>query len=124
MKQDVVDYAKKYDKCQRYSALIRAHPERLTVIFCPWLFAKWGVDIIGPLPTVPRGLKFTVVVVDYFTKWAEAIPLLTITEKNLTKFIREYIIYKFGIPHSLVSNNTLQFDNQAVRNLCDQFGIK
>ena len=83
-----------------------------------------GIDIISPLLTAPGGLKFAVVVVDYFTKWADAIPLLTITEKNLTKFIREYIIYKFGIPHSLVSNNTLQFDNQAVRNLCDQFGIK
>ena len=60
---------------------------------------------------------------DYFTKWAEAIPLSTITEKNLTKFIREHIIYKFGIPHSLVSKNVLQFDNQAGRTLCDQLGI-
>ena len=123
MKQDAVGYVKKCDKCQRYSALIRAHPERLTVIFCPWPFAKWGIDIIGPLPTAPGGLKFAVVAVDYFTKWAEAIPLATITEKNLTKFIREHLIYRFGIPQSLVSDNALQFDNQAVRDLCDQFGI-
>ena len=67
----------------------------------------------------PRGLKFTVVAVDYFTKWVEAIPLSTITEKNLSKFIREHIIYRFGIPHSLVLDNVLQFDNQAVRDLCD-----
>ena len=53
MKQDPTDYAKKCNKYQRYSALIRAHPERLTVIFCPWPFAKWGIDIIGPLPMVP-----------------------------------------------------------------------
>ena len=88
MKQDVVDYAKKYKKCQKYSALIRAHPERLTAIFCPWPFAKWGIDIIGPLSTAPGGLKFAVVAVDYFTKWAEATPLSIITEKNLMKFIR------------------------------------
>ena len=60
---------------------------------------------------------------DYFTKWAKAIPLSIITEKNLTKFIRDHIIYRFGIPQSLVSDNTLQFDNQAVRELCDQLGI-
>ena len=100
-------YARKCDKCQRYSALIRAHPERLTVIFCLWPFVKWGIDIIGPMPIAPGGLKFAVVAVDYFTKWAEAIPLSVITEKNLTKFIREHIIYKFGIPHSLVSDNAL-----------------
>ena len=123
MKHDATDYAKKCDKCQRYSALIRAHPERLTAIFCSWPFAKWGIDIIGPLPIALGGLKFVVVVVDYFTKWAEAIPLSIITKKNLTKFTREHIIYRFGIPQSLVSDNTLQFDNQAVRNLCDQFGI-
>ena len=107
MKQDVTDYAKKCDKCQRYSTLIRAYPERFTVIFCPWTFAKWGIDVIGPLPTAPGALKFTDVAVDYFTKWAETIPLSTITEKNLTKFIREHIIYKFGIPHSLVLDNAL-----------------
>ena len=106
-----------------YCVLIRAHPKRLTVVFCPWPFVKWGIDITSPLPMAPRGLKFAVALVDYFTKRAETIPLSTITEKNLTKFIREHIIYKFGIPYSLVSDNAFQFDNQAVRNLCDQFGI-
>ena len=123
MKQDAAEYARKCDKWQRYLALIRAHPERLTVIFCPWPFANWGIDIIGPMPTAPERLKFAVVAVDYFTKCAEAIPLSAITEKNLTKFIREHIIYRFEIPHSLILNNALQFDNQAVRDLCDHFGI-
>ena len=98
MKQYVADYARKCEKCQRYSTLIRAHPERLTAIFCPWPFAKCGIDIIGPLPTALGVFKFAVVAVDYFTKWAEAIPLSISTEKNLTKFIREHIIYRFGIP--------------------------
>ena len=75
------------------------------------------------MPTAPGRLKFAVVAVDYFTKWAEAVPLATITEKNLTKFVREHIIYRFEIPHSLVSNNAFQFDKQAIRDLCDQFGI-
>ena len=68
MNQDAADYAKKYDKCQRYSALIRAHLEWLTAIFCLWPFTKWGIDIIGPQPKAPKGLKFVVVAVDYFTK--------------------------------------------------------
>ena len=123
MKQDAADYTRKCDKCQRYSTLIRAHAERLTVIFCPWHFAKWAIDIIGPLSTAPGGLKFAIVAVDYFTKLAEAFSLSTISEKNLTKFIHEHIIYRFRIPHSLVSDNALQFDNQVERDLCDQFGI-
>ena len=88
MKQDVADYAKKFEKCQKYSALIRAHSEQLTAIFCLWPFPKWVIDIIGLPPTAPENLKFAVVAVDYFTKWAEATPLSIITEKNLMKFIR------------------------------------
>ena len=68
MKKDAVEYARKCDKCQRYAALIKTHPERLTIVFCPWPFAKWGIDIIGPLPTGPGGVKYAVVADDYFTK--------------------------------------------------------
>ena len=38
----------------------------------PWPFAIWGMDLIGSLPTTREGCKYVVVVVDYFTKWAEA----------------------------------------------------
>ena len=47
-----------------------------------WPFAQWGLDIMGPFPTTLRQLKFLVVDIDYFTKWVEAEPLATITEKK------------------------------------------
>ena len=63
MKQDAADYVRKCDKCQRYSTLIRAHPERLTVVFCSWPFEKWGIHIICRrgdrlLHKVGRGYSF------------------------------------------------------------------
>ena len=48
----------------------------------PWPFAQWGLDIVGPFPMTLRQLKFLVVGIDYFTKWVEAEPLATITEKR------------------------------------------
>ena len=53
----------------------------------PWLFAQWGLDIIVPFPTALRQLKFLVVGIDYFTKWVEAEPLATITEKCIRSFV-------------------------------------
>ena len=44
----------------------------MTYIQSPWLFVQWGIDIVGPFPTARGNKKFVVVVVDYFTKWAEA----------------------------------------------------
>jgi hypothetical protein len=42
---------------------------------------------MGPLLVGRRQLKFLVVGIDYFTKWVEAEPLATITERNIRGFI-------------------------------------
>ncbi|GJW50720.1 reverse transcriptase domain-containing protein [Tanacetum coccineum] len=39
----------------------------------------WGIDIVGPFPEAPGRVKFLIVAIDYFTKWAEAEPIATIT---------------------------------------------
>lgn len=39
------------------------------------------------LPTKKRQVKFKIVAVDYFIKWAEAKPLVSITSKIVTKFL-------------------------------------
>ncbi|GAA0164626.1 hypothetical protein LIER_20218 [Lithospermum erythrorhizon] len=38
-------------------------------------FYQWAVDIVGDLPRTPGGKMYTIVVVDYFTKWVDAKPL-------------------------------------------------
>ena len=61
---------------------------------------------------------------DYFTKWAEAEPLATITEQKIRNFVWRAIICKFGIPRALVSDNVKQFDNAKFRDFCAELGIK
>ena len=90
----------------------------------PWLFAQWGLDIMSPFPTALRQLKFLVVGIDYFTKWVEAEPLATITEKSIRTFVWKNIICKYGIPRVLVSDNGKQFDNSVFRDFCSELGIK
>ena len=60
--------------------------------------------------------KFVIVGVDYFTKWAEAEPLATITEQKVRNFVLRSIICRFGIPKALVSDNGKQFDNLKFKN--------
>ena len=62
--------------------------------------------------------------VDYFTKWAEAEPLATITEQKVCNFVWRSIICRFGIPRALVSDNGKQFDNSKFRDFCVELGIK
>ena len=71
----------------------------------PWPFAQWGLDNMGPFPTALRQLKFLVISIDYFTKWVEAKPLATITERSIRTFVWRNIICRYGIPRVLVSDN-------------------
>ncbi|KAL5573689.1 hypothetical protein UlMin_023286 [Ulmus minor] len=63
------------------------------------------------------------VAIDYYSKWVEAEPLQEITEARTTGFIWRNIICRFGIPHSLVSDNGTQFDSAGLKKLCLDLGI-
>lgn len=47
---------------------------------------QWGLDIVGPLTTAPGGFKFLITATDYFTKWVEVEPLVTIEDSDLKHF--------------------------------------
>ena len=102
MQKDAQNYVKICDKCQKFSNAIRQPSEKLTPITAPRPFVQWGLDIMGPLPTVSRQL---VVGIDYFTKLVEAKALATITEKNIRSFVWRNINCRFGIPKVLVADN-------------------
>ena len=102
----------------------RSHPEKLTSMVSPWPFAVWGIDLIGLLLTARPAFKYVVVAVDYFTKWAEAKPLATISSRKVQDFVWEAIICLYNIPQEIVSENDTQFDNKEFREFCDELGIK
>ncbi|KAK0578706.1 hypothetical protein LWI29_014874 [Acer saccharum] len=83
----------------------------------------WGIDLIGLMPTSTGGAKHAIVAVDYFTKWVEAEPLVHITEANTISFVKKNILYRFGIPNTIIMDNGTQFDGKKFRELCDKYGI-
>ena len=38
---------------------------------------KWSMDIVGPLHVSTRGVRFLLVLTDYFSKWVETAAILT-----------------------------------------------
>ena len=60
---------------------------------------------------------------DYFTKWVESEPLANIRDVDVKKFLWKNIFTRFGIPHTLISDNGLQFDSKSFRRYCCELGI-
>ena len=54
----------------------------------------------------------------------EVEPLANITDVDVKKFVWKNIVTRFGVPHTLISDNGLQFDSKSFRRYCCDLGIK
>jgi len=124
LEADAMTYVKKCSQCQRYSNFHQAPPEEMTVITIPWPFYQWGIDILGPFPPAPGRVKFLIVAIDYFTKWIEAEPLANITSAKARKFFKKNILSRYGIPHSIVTDNGTQFTDKHFKKLMEDLHIR
>ena len=60
---------------------------------------------------------------DYFTKCVKTEPLANIKDVDAKRFVWKNIVTRFGIPHTLILDNDLQFDSKAFRRYCYDLGI-
>ena len=63
-------------------------------------------------------------VIDYFTKWGEAASYARGTRLVVYKFIKREIIYRYGLPEIIISNNVLNLNNKMMEEVCVQFKIQ
>ena len=68
-------------------------------------FAKWGIDFMHCRPTSAKGHGYIIVAMDYFTKWAEAMPTYAEDGKTTTLFLFNHIISRFEIPRAIVTDH-------------------
>jgi len=64
------------------------------------------------------------VAIDYFTKWVEAASYANVTKQVVVKFIKNQIIYRYGIPSRIITDNGTNLNNKMMKELCDDFKIE
>ncbi|KAA0050120.1 uncharacterized protein E6C27_scaffold675G001370 [Cucumis melo var. makuwa] len=99
MKDFFCDAYEKRNRQGPYKKLIRP-PEPLHPTIASWPFEALGLDL------------------------AEAMPLREAKKENIVNFVQTHIIYKYGIPHHIVTDNGRQFANTLMDKLCEKFNFK
>jgi hypothetical protein len=62
--------------------------------------------------------------VDYFTKWAEAMPIVKSNGKTVAFFMFNQIIARFGILSEIVTDHGSHFQNEMMVELASKMGFK
>ena len=110
---------------QIYVDKVHVLPVPLNVLTSPWPFAIWGIDMIERIdPTTSNGHRFILVAIDYFTKWVEVASYTNVTKQVVTHFIKHNIIYRYGIPEKIITDNGSNLNNKMMTELCKSFKIQ
>ena len=77
---------------------------------------------MGPFPS-SCGYLYILLVVDYVSKWMEAIPSRTNDHKVVLKFLKEHIFSHFKMPSAIISDGGLPFRNRPFKNLVKKYEV-
>ncbi|KAA3678571.1 uncharacterized protein DEA37_0003326 [Paragonimus westermani] len=78
---------------------------------------------VGPIPTSRRGSKYILVIVDYFTKWCEALPIPNQEASTITSlFVNEWVA-RSGTPIELHPDQGAAFESRPLEEACRMLHI-
>ncbi|XP_049397385.1 uncharacterized protein LOC125861563 [Solanum stenotomum] len=124
MVMNCLGHAKKCQACQFHANYIHQSQEALHPTVASWPFDAWGLDVVGPLPKSSKGQMYILAATDYFSRWAEVVPLKEVKKENVVDFIKSNIIFRYGIPRCIVTDNGTPFNNKLMSSLCEKFSFK
>ena len=88
-------------------------------------FSKWGLDFIGPInPPYLAGQVFILIGTNYFTKWAEAVPLKHSTDDQVISFLENKIFSRFSRPLEIITDNGPAFISAKLTQFLAKLGVK
>jgi hypothetical protein len=124
MKNDAVKLVSTCKVGQRFSHKTKAPPQPVQLIAPAWPLQRWGIGIIGKLTPSQGNYTFTVIRVEYFTKWIEAKPLTNVSSTTIKKFFCQNIICRYGVPRHITVDNVKYFNNAMLKEYFQQSVMK
>ena len=92
----------------------------------PWPETPWSrlaIDIRGSDSSLGVRCRFAIVVIDYFSKWAEVEFAPDVKGSRVVEMLHR-LFHREGIPKEILSDNGSQFVSREYRSLLTAYGIK
>ena len=120
---DTRNYIRTCTDCQRHKSL-QTGPQGLMgrrIVERPWVVCC--ADCME-FPASKRQNKYLLVFQDLFTRWVELIPLRKADGKAIARAFEDLVLFRWDIPFYLLTDNGSEFDNQHVRGVLQEYGVK
>nr|GEU60989.1 reverse transcriptase domain-containing protein [Tanacetum cinerariifolium] len=119
--RDAHTMIKSCDMCQRQGKFSQRDEMPQNAIQVCEIFDVWGIDFMGPFPS-SKGKKYSLVAVDYLSKWVEAKALLTNDARFVVKFFKS-LFSRFGTPKAIISDRGTHFCNDQFAKVMTKYGV-
>lgn len=122
---DVKRFCQSCDACQRTvpkGKIMRAPLGKMPLIEVP--FQRVAVDIVGPIePRSTRGNRYILTLMDYATRYPEAIALSSIEAERVAEALLE-MFCRIGIPREMLTDLGTQFTSGVMKEVSRLLSIK
>lgn len=119
-----IESVKYCPNCQHFSPKARAPvaPHHSFIAVGP--LCKWAIDFMECRAPSINNHKYIIMAVDYFTKWAKAMPTFNNTVATMALFLFNHVITRFGVPKQLFSNHGQHFEDEVWCELSSLLGFQ
>ena len=125
MSKEIKDYVSTCTLCQlRKSPPKTRRAPLMPIELAEKPFDRIAMDLIGPLNTSTKGNNYILTVIDYCTKYAEAIPIPDKSCQTVTEAVFENIFCRYGMAKELLSDNGGEFTGRYFNDICKILKVK
>ena len=84
------------------------------------------MDVIGKITPSSGEAKHTWILVAtyYFTKWVDAKSYVELTSKEVSSFVEENIVTRFGVPETIITDNGTIFTSDMFKEYMGKLNIR
>ena len=121
VKKDIEDYFRACPECQRTTPRPSVRNPLIPMPLIEVPFDRLALDIVGPLPRTSRGHRY--ILVDYATRYPEAIPLRAATAKAVARELMT-LFSRVGIVREILTDQGSCFMSRVLKDLLSLLQIR